>query len=278
MIRQRNRIVLLLIFTLVLLNAGNAQCLKNNAFKEGEVLHFKGYYNWGFIWVNAGKVQTSVTQTNYEKQSAYAIRGVARNANAFEMFFKLRDSLTTIVNKDNLLPYSLDRITNEGNYHTRHRYVYQYSQKKIKAYIKKNEDPQKNFDITLDGCVNNLMSVLFYARNIDYDNLRKGQVIPLQLLVDGKISKVEIRYKGTGKVKLKNGKKVKCYKITPILPNGSMFKEGDGMLVWLSKDKNRVPVMVEAKIPVGSVKGILQEYSGLRHKDNVFGNTAGNVE
>lgn len=29
------------------------------------------------------------------------------------------------------------------------------------------------------------------------------------------------------------------------------------MKIWVSKDENRVPLMVEAKILVGSVKGIL---------------------
>ncbi len=137
--RQKIKTLLFVIFVLLFSNYTDAENLKiqNNAFNEGEVLRFKGFYNWGFVWVNAGRVETKISETTYENKSAYSIRGAARNANAFEMFFKLRDTLTTVVNKDNLLPYSLDRITNEGNYHARHRYVYQYPQKKIKAYIKK---------------------------------------------------------------------------------------------------------------------------------------------
>ncbi len=190
----------------------------------------------------------------------------------------MRDSLTTVVDKETLRPYKLDRFTNEGNYHARHQYVYHYPKKQIQTFIKKNKHPQKNFTVPLDGCVNNIMSVLYYARNIDYDNLKKGAKVPIKMLVDGEISNVEIRYKGTGKVKTRHGNKFECYKITPVLPDGSMFEEGDGMVVWLTKDANRVPVMVEAKIRVGSVKGVLENYSGLRHQDNIFGNTEGTFE
>ena len=35
------------------------------------------------------------------------------------------------------------------------------------------------------------------------------------------------------------------------------FKGGENMKIWLSKDEYRLPLMVEAKILVGSVKAIL---------------------
>ena len=38
---------------------------------------------------------------------------------------------------------------------------------------------------------------------------------------------------------------------------GEVFKGGENMKVWVSKDKYRLPMMVEAKILVGAVKAIL---------------------
>lgn len=272
---MKTRIIFLFI-AFITFNISNteAQCVKNNAFGIGEELEFTGYYNWGFIWVNAGKININVSETNFQGKPAYQIKGAAKNASAFEVFFKLRDTLTTVVDKYNLAPYSLDRITNEGDYHARHVYAYNYGTETINSYINKN-GKQNNSSLSFKGCVNNIMSVLYYARNINYDEMQKGSTIPLQMLVDGKISNVEIRYKGKEIIKNKQGKKIECYKITPVLPDGSMFEGGDDMSVWLTKDKNRVPLMVEAKIKVGSVKGILESYKGLRHKDNVLGATSG---
>ena len=35
------------------------------------------------------------------------------------------------------------------------------------------------------------------------------------------------------------------------------------MIVWVSKDNNRVPIMVETSILVGSIRAIIQDWEGL---------------
>jgi hypothetical protein len=42
-----------------------------------------------------------------------------------------------------------------------------------------------------------------------------------------------------------------------------MFKGDEDAIVWVTDDVNKVPVQVEAKIIVGSVKAILNEATGL---------------
>ena len=37
------------------------------------------------------------------------------------------------------------------------------------------------------------------------------------------------------------------------------------MNIWVSDDENKVPLMIESPVTVGSVKAVLQSYSGLRH-------------
>jgi len=38
----------------------------------------------------------------------------------------------------------------------------------------------------------------------------------------------------------------------------AIFKEGDEMTVWVSDDKNRIPLLVETPILVGSIKAKVQ--------------------
>ncbi|PVX52213.1 uncharacterized protein DUF3108 [Balneicella halophila] len=274
---MKKTVILLIALSAFSVSHLNAQCIENNAFTAGEKLEFTGYYNWGLLWVNAGKITMNVKKTEFLGKPAYELKGIGRNAKAFDMFFSLRDTLTSVVDKETLIPYSLDRITNEGSYKARHVYTYNYSNNTINAFINK-KGKQKNSSIPFNGCVTNLMNVLYYARNIDYEALNKGDRIPIKMLVDAEISNVEIRYRGKEEIKTKSGLKVKCYRITPVLPNGAMFEDGDGMSVWLTQDENKVPVMVEAKIRVGSVKGVLKNYSGLKHSNNVFNNTNGVFE
>jgi len=41
---------------------------------------------------------------------------------------------------------------------------------------------------------------------------------------------------------------------------GTIFRGGEDMLVWVSTDNRKIPIVVEAKILVGSVKAYLADY------------------
>lgn len=278
MVRKNIFILLLLIFV-GQVNVSLGQCdVENKSFQSGEAFEFTGYYQLGFIWLNFGKVDVKVSDTIVDKKPAYMIEGSARNAKAYDMFFKLRDTLNTCIAKENLTPLYFDRKTHEGSYNARHVYKYDNTNKKIHAYIKKNKGETQHKVVDFEGCVNNLLSTLFYVRNIDYDKYKSGTDIPVQLIVDGEISKVFVRYHGVEKIKAKNCPRVQCYKITPVMPKGAMFESGEGMYIWLTKDANRVPLMLEADIPVGSVKGILRKYHKLKNTENVLNRTSGIVK
>ena len=40
------------------------------------------------------------------------------------------------------------------------------------------------------------------------------------------------------------------------------------MTVWITDDENKVPVLIEAKILVGSIKAIINEMEGIRHESD----------
>jgi hypothetical protein len=49
----------------------------------------------------------------------------------------------------------------------------------------------------------------------------------------------------------------------PYLLEGRVFKEKEGMTVWVSDDKSRIPIRAQAEILVGSVKMDLVKYTGV---------------
>ena len=44
-----------------------------------------------------------------------------------------------------------------------------------------------------------------------------------------------------------------CVVVEPILKSEGVFKSKGSILVWLSDDQRRIPVMVKSKVPVGSI-------------------------
>ncbi len=261
---------LLLLCTTAQLNAQEKSTIENFAFQSGEKLTFRGYYNWGFIWVAAGEVKLEVQAESYDDKPAYKIKALGRSLKAFDWFFKLRDTISCYVDSTNLKPYYFDRKTQEGSYIARHEYWFDYDKKQVYSKIKKRKDSLKQDTIENKFISSDLVSVAYYTRNLDFSKYKKKDKIPLRILIDNEIHNLYIRYKGIEKVKLKSGEIYECLKFSPMLVKGHLFKGGEDMTIWVSNDKNRVPIMVEAKVLIGSVKGLLDSYEGLRSTRNSY--------
>lgn len=262
--------IVVLFFFVVNVTFAQQNIEENFAFQPGEKLTYRGYYNWGFIWVAAGEVKLHVKKDRYQKKDVFKITAKGRNVKAFDWFFKLRDTLTTYVDTNTLAPFYFDRITNESNYQARHQYWFDCSKNLIFSRIQKNKKPLLRDTIVNKPSTYDLLSVAYYVRNLDFTPYKKGDKIPLSMLVDNEIHELYIRYHGLEVVKTKSGERFECLKFSPLLVKGSMFKGGEDMTVWISNDQNRIPIMAEAKVLIGSVKGILDSYEGLRNTKNSF--------
>ena len=71
-----------------------AQCpVENTAFKSGEKLEYKLYFNWKFIWKTAGTASMTTQSVNYKGQQAYQTDLITRTAKMADRFFQMRDTL-----------------------------------------------------------------------------------------------------------------------------------------------------------------------------------------
>jgi hypothetical protein len=50
-----------------------------------------------------------------------------------------------------------------------------------------------------------------------------------------------------------------------VVQEGRIFKGNDDLNVWITDDGNRIPVLAQAKVLVGSIKMELSAYEGLVH-------------
>jgi hypothetical protein len=47
--------------------------------------------------------------------------------------------------------------------------------------------------------------------------------------------------------------------------SGRVFKEKESLTVWVTDDKNKMPILIKAELAVGSLKASLTEFKGLKH-------------
>jgi hypothetical protein len=109
-----------------------------------------------------------------------------------------------------------------------------------------------------------VLSAIYYARNIDYNKYKPGDKIPFTMFLDEEVHNLYIRYLGKEEIKTRYGK-FRAIKFKPMLIKGTIFEGGEKMTVWVSDDRNRVPLRIESPITVGSVKVDMMGYKNLRY-------------
>ena len=244
----------------------HAQCrIDTKAFAPGEVITYKAYYNWGFIWLHAGEVEFNVTSKRYEGRNVLHLYAYGTSFKSYDWIFKIREKYQAYVDPETLLPLWYERDVYEGGYTAFEDYKFDYENNLIHTYVQKRKNPGVNGTLPLTPCLFDVMSAVYYFRSVDFSKYRPGDKIPINMVLDSETYNLHIRYLGKEEVSTRDKKKYKCIKFAIKLVEGTMFKGDEDALIWVTDDENRVPVIVEAQILVGSVKAILNEAKGLKH-------------
>jgi hypothetical protein len=248
--------IILLICITFPLKAGNEVCdVRNNTFHAGESITFKVFYTVAGMYVGAGEAVFNSTLEKLNNRPVYHIVGEGKTFSFYDNFFKVRDRYETYIDTMSLQPLKFIRNIYEGGY---------------KKYENVTFNKVTNTAITNDGvfkvppCVQDVLSSIYYARNIEFDKYKPGDKIPFTLFLDKELFAMYIRYVGKETIKTKYGK-FKAIKFKPLLIKGTIFEGGEKMTVWISDDKNKIPVRIESPISVGSVKVDMMSYKNLRY-------------
>lgn len=229
--------------------------IKNTSFQDGEKLLFKVYYNMGRIWVGAGLATFAVNGETLNNKKVYHITGDGKTLKSYEWFYKVRDRYETFIDQDNMMPVKFLRNVNEGGFKIYNSVTFNQS---IGQAI------STNGVYKVPTCVQDVLSAIYYARSIDYSKYKPGDKIPFSMFLDDQVYNLYIRYIGKEQVTTKYGT-FNTIKISPLLIEGTIFKGGEKMMVWVSDDANHVPVRVDSPILVGSIKVDLIGYDKLRN-------------
>jgi hypothetical protein len=237
----------------------------NIPFKVGETISYNAVYSWGFIWVNAGEAYFSVKDTVYLGKPSIHYKSEGWSLKQYDWFFKVRDRFEAIVNPITLQSKWFERDTREGGFETFNRYVFNDDRNEVEVISKTSKRPFKKEVLTIKPCVFDVLSAIYYCRTLTFEGLKSDETIPLTMAVDNEIFDLYIRYLGREVLKTHDGKKYRTIKFSAKLVEGTIFTGGEDLFVWVTDDLNRVPVLIEAKILVGSVKAVLTKTQNLKY-------------
>lgn len=226
--------------------------IDNKAFKSGEVLEYRLHY--GLINAGTAKLEVKTYPKKIAGREVYHVVGTGKSAGTFDWFFKVRDRYETYLDKDGIFPWLFVRRIDEGGYKKSQDYKFLQHKNKV-------DNGEGDVFDTPTG-VQDMLSAFYYARTLDFSKAKVGQIYTIWSFVDDEVWPLKIKYAGKETIKV-GKKKYKTLKFHPVVQAGRIFKKEEDLNVWISDDKNKIPLMAQAKVLVGSIKLELKKYEGL---------------
>jgi len=233
-------------------------------FNKGEYLKFK--ISYGLI--NAGFASLEIKDSIIENEPVFHVVGKGWTTGMVHFFFPVEDDYQTYFNKSNVQPQYFIRKVSEGGYTTNREIYFDYDSIKAKV-IDHKRDTIKYFEIHED--IQDMVSALYHLRTKDLSDLKEGETISIDIFFDGEINKFQLKLTGREELKTPFGK-INTLVFKPFVQVGRVFKENESVTLWITDDKNKIPLKIKASILVGSLKAELFEYKGLANSFPVIFN------
>lgn len=237
--------------------------MTNVTFADGEEVVYKLYYKMGPMWLAAGEVKFNVKDSGEE----YHLSAVGTTYDAYEWFFEVEDYYDSYVDKNTLLPNTSIRDVSEGKYKLYDKVTFDHENQVATSLRGKSKEKAVPSDYLVESCLHDVLSCLYYTRNVNLENFEPGDSFPINVFMDKQTYNLDVNYLGKeDNMKIRGLGRFNVMKFSPELIAGEVFKEGDEMTVYVSNDANRVPLMIDSPVSIGSVRVVLKSYKGLKYE------------
>ncbi|SDG46799.1 DUF3108 domain-containing protein [Psychroflexus sediminis] len=229
-----------------------------SAYGDGEWLSFKIKYGW----FNTSTASLEIEKRLLNDEEVFHVVGIGKSVGLLDLFFKVRDRYETYITKDEGLPLKFIRDINEGGYKKNKELFFDHLTNRVKVVDFKHNTIE-TFDM-MDN-TQDMLSAFYKLRNtIDINKLEVGQEFYLNMFFDNENYNFKTKFLGYETIETKFGK-VAALKFRPYVKAERVFEESESLTFWVSADKNKIPLKIEAELAVGSLTAELDQFKGLKH-------------
>ncbi len=223
-------------------------------YKDGELLKFRIHYGI----VNAGYASLEIKDKFINNQPHEHVIGKGWTSGMLKWVFPVKDNYESFINKKTGLPIRAIRQVQEGG-HGKNLELFFEKDSVLTVNHKRNTQKRvaaKN--------VQDMISAFYYLRNNVPDDLNINDAVEIDLFFDYKKFPFKLIKLRKETLKTKFGK-IDCFVFRPLVQSGRVFKAKESLSIWITADKNRIPVRIQADLAVGSLKADIESYKGLAH-------------
>lgn len=243
----------------------NALLKSERVFKDGESLTLVLNYRGMGMRLDVGEAEISVKKGDHigDRDSHHAVFAI-NTFKFWDVFFKVRDHHESMFYDDNLRPIYFHRDVNEGKHKVKNLYWWN-EDNTITAKIEQIEKAPLDTVFAADACTFDVITLVYYIRNLDFDKMKPGVKYKMSFAIDKKINNLAIEYVGEEIKKIPKLGSFRTIKLSIVPVDGNVFKGEQTISLWISADKNKIPVFMESPVSMGAVQARLSEYSDLKY-------------
>jgi hypothetical protein len=215
-------------------------------FEVGERLVFS--IDYGAI--NAGEGILEVKGVvDYQGHPCYRIESTARSNRFFSGFYKVRDKVISYIDRDQLFSRYFMKRLREGTYRKTVEIDFDHD-----ARLARYHDGR---EFEIPGGVHDVLSAFYFVRTLD---LEVGQDVFLAAHSSRENYDMRVIIHSRETVETDLGL-IDCFVIQPVMLDEGLFKHEGDLMIYMSADERRIPVLMTTKLPVGSIAAHLREYT-----------------
>jgi hypothetical protein len=221
---------------------------KHLPFDGGEKAVYLASWN-GMLSVATATILTTPQYVDGKK--FYNVRVEAKSSGMLDLFWKMRDTITSTIDAKALAPtqFTFSQRENRKVIDT----VAQFNQATKKWTVRRDERRKiKNYDFDQPANTVDPITAIYLARSQDY---KVGDHLFFHIFGGKYRYLLDLEVERRETIKIKSGS-VDAFKIVPRIKN--VAKQGyaerlNEAAIWVSADSRRVPVMLTSKIVFGSI-------------------------
>ena len=179
---------------------------------------------------------------------AWTIHSRAWSVGVVDVFYTVRDTLTSVIDRDTLWPRRYMKRQHEGGYHRDSTYT--FDQQRRVVFNGREE-------IACSTRVHDILSSLYRFRTLE---MEPGLVHSINVYEGGKYYPLEARVLRRERIEVAAGE-FDCVVVEPVLRSDAIFKQKGRIWIWFTDDDRRIPVLMKSAVLVGEIAAELEHYS-----------------
>ena len=212
--------------------------------RVGESLRFSVQY--GIIHAGTAWLEVPST-TDWQGHPAFNLVARAQSNGFFSTFYKVRNRIESVWDVKGHFSWRYKETRREGGYRANDEIVFDHEKHEARY--------QDGQSYPVPDAVQDALSSFYFTR---YQALPLGGSVTFDYHASRKTQPLEVKVLGRERVKTPAGT-FNCVAIEPLLKTGGIFKKKGRLVIWLTDDERRMPVLMRSYLTIGSISVVLHE-------------------